>query len=250
MADNPTGPANAPASGGSPNAASPAPAGGADFSKVMERLEALDKTLQTKAGQWDNLRSLHDKQMTELRQILQSGATGKTRDVEDDGSGNAAPAARPDAPRSITARELATMRDNAILKFRLENPDWQEYWADIEAIGSDQAKSRRFVRYQTDPDTGELVPDFYASLADIRDHVELQRGRAARSAADPASRQAAETKGQAKADASAIGGAPVNVPDTTSADWKKLSYDEKVRKLAEAGVFAVDPTDPPGALRG
>ena len=172
---------------------------------------------------------------------------GAARQEDDDGAAAAAPVA---TGRPIGARELAAQRDNAIIKFRMEHPDWNEYWKDIEAIGSDSAKARPFVRYTSDPETGELIPDFYASLVDIRSHLELQRLRTAQAAANPANKQDAATRGQARADAGAIGGSAASIPsDAFGPDFQKLSYNDKVKRLVELGVIEVDPRDPPEALR-
>ena len=249
MADNPTGPATATVSGGSPTTTgSPAPASDPSLKDILATVKTLSETFAKKSGEWDNLRSLHDRQMTEIRQAMAGKGGGAARQEADDDE--ATPAASAGAPRPVSARELAAMRDNAIIKFRMEHPDWNEYWKDIEAIGSDSAKARPFVRYTSDPETGELIPDFYASLVDIRSHLELQRLRTAQAAANPANKQDAATRGQARADAGAIGGSAASIPsDAFGPDFQKLSYNDKVKRLVELGVIEVDPRDPPEALR-
>ena len=251
MAENANAPATASASGGTPGTpGSATPAAGPSINEVLATVKTLSESFTKKAGEWDNLRSLHDRQMTEIRQALAGKGNGAARQEDDDGGGGAAPASAAGGPRAISARELAAMRDNAIMKFRMENPDWNEYWKDIEAIGSDTAKARPFVRYTSDPDTGDLIPDFYASLVDIRSHLELQRLRTAQAAANPANQQDALARGQARADAGAIGGSAASIPsDAFGPDFQKLSYNEKVKKLVEMGVIEVDPRDPPEALR-
>jgi hypothetical protein len=250
MADNPNGPATAPASGGTPGTTpSTAPAGEPSLKEVMATVKTLTDAFTKKSGEWDNLRSLHDRQMTEIRNALSGKGGGGTRQEETDG-GESAAAPAPAAGRPITARELGQMRDTAILKFRGEFPDWQEYWKDIEDIGSDAVKSRRFVRYTTDPETGEMLPDFHASLVDIREHLELQRTRAAKAAANPANQASEAAKNQARADAGAIGGSAASIPpDALGPDFKKLPYNEKIKKLYELGLLDIDPSDPPEALR-
>lgn len=249
MPDNANAPGTATAGGGSPETAGKgAPASEPSIKDVLATVKTLTESFTKKASEWDNLRSLHDRQMTEIRQAIAGKGSGGTRQEDDDGGG--APAVPAGAPRPISARELAAQRDNAIIKFRMEHPDWNEYWKDIETIGSDATKARPFVRYTTDPETGELVPDFYASLVDIRSHLELQRLRTAQAAANPANKQAELVKGQARADAGAIGGSAASIPsDAFGPEFQKLSYNEKVKKLVELGVIEVDPRDPPEALR-
>lgn len=248
MADNPNGPAPAPASGGTPGTTGqPAPAAEPSLKDVLATVRELTTTFTTKAKEWDNLRSMHDRQMTEIRSLIGGkGGNGTTGQEPEEPSGSAAPA----SGRPITARDLEMQRDNAILKFRGDFPDWGEYWKDIEAIGSDAAKAKPFIRYKNDPDTGELLPDFYSSLVDIRNSIELQRHRAARAAENPANKQANAVKGQARADAGAIGGSPASIPpDALGADFKALSYNDKIKKLYELGLLDVDPNDLPEALR-
>lgn len=251
MADNPTGPATAPVSGGSPaTAGAAAPAAEPSLKEVLESVKALRTGFESEKTARENLRSLHDRQMTELRNLVVGGKAGGTARQGDEGG---EPAAQPatGGARSISARELAMQRDNAILRFRQDHPDWQEYWADIETIGSDAAKSRRFVRYAVDPDSGELTPDFYSSLVDIREHLELQRHRAAKAATDPATQQANRNNAQARADAATIGGAAASIPtDALGPDFQKLPYNEKIKRLYAAGLLDIDPNDPPEALRG
>lgn len=244
MADNANAPAIAPASDGSTGQGAANDA--ADLKTILASVKTLQETFTKKSSEWDNLRSLHDRQMTELRTSIGKG-NGRTRQEDED---DAPPAAAAGAPRPISAREIAAQRDNAIIKFRMEHPDWQEYWNDIEAIGSDGAKARPFVRYTNDPETGELTPDFYSSLVDIRNHLELQRLRTSKEAASPAGVASAINKGQAKADASAIGGSAASIPaDAFGADYAKLPYNDKVKRLYELGLLDVDPTDLPEALR-
>ena len=243
MAENANAPAIAPASDGSTGQGAANDA--ADLKTILASVKTLQETFTKKSSEWDNLRSLHDRQMTELRTSIGKG-NGRTSQEDDD----PAPVAAAGSPRPISAREIAAQRDNAIIKFRMEHPDWQEYWNDIEAIGSDSAKARPFVRYTNDPDTGELMPDFYSSLVDIRSHLELQRLRTSKEAASPAGAASAINKGKAKADASAIGGSAASIPsDALGADYAKLSYNDKVKRLYELGLLDVDPADLPEALR-
>lgn len=243
MADNPKGPDNAATGGGSSQAPAPAPALGAE-SQILNRLEALGKKFEESDSRWTNLRSLHDRQMTELRQMLEARANAGQDAGSTDGD-----AASPER-RGVDPYELAEMQERAIRDFKQDHPDWQTYWADIEAIGQDEAKSRPFVHLKRSRDGG-YVPDYYASLAHIREHVELQRLRQAKANADPAAQAAQQNANQAKADAGAIGGSGASIPDDTftSDAWKGLSYDEKVKKLVEMGMLEIDPRDPPGALR-
>ena len=249
MPENANAPGTATAGGGQPDkAGSPAPASDPSLKDILATVKTLSDNFAKKSGEWDNLRSLHDRQMTEIRQAMAGKGGGAARQESDDDE--AAPATPAGAPRPVSARELAAMRDNAIIKFRMEHPDWNEYWKDIEAIGSDGTKARPFVRYTSDPETGELIPDFYASLVDIRSHLELQRLRTAQAAASPANKQDAATRGQARADAGAIGGSAASIPsDAFGPDFQKLSYNDKVKRLVELGVIEVDPRDPPEALR-
>jgi hypothetical protein len=250
MPDNANAPGTATTSGGSSGTTgSTTPAADPSLKDILATVKTLTETFTKKSSEWDNLRSLHDRQMTEIRQAMAGKGGGGTRKEDDDGEGAAA-ASTAGGPRPISARELAAQRDNAIIKFRMEHPDWNEYWKDIEAIGSDAAKARPFVRYMSDPETGELLPDFYASLVDIRSHLELQRLRTAQAEANPASKQAKLDKGQARADAGAIGGSAASIPsDALGPDYQKLPYNEKVKRLVELGVIEVDPNDPPEALR-
>jgi hypothetical protein len=205
----------------------------------MKRLDDLVKTQE-------NQRSLHDRQMTDIRQAMTTSArpdSGADEDAGDDGSGEPTP------KRGMTPQEIGDMRDRAITEFKVNHPDWSKYWEKIEAIGSDPKLAPKFLRYKTNLDTGDLVPDFSASLSDIREHIEMQDLRKQVEDANPANQQAARDTNQARADASAIGGAPASIPEDALASFKTLPYNEKVKKLAEWGVIDVDPSDPPEALR-
>jgi hypothetical protein len=149
----------------------------------------------------------------------------------------------------MTPGQIADMRDRAITSFKVDHPDWAEYWERIEVIGSDPKLAPKFLRYKSNPDTGDLVPDFYASLSDIREHVEMQDLRKQVSDANPANLQADKDTNQAKSDASAIGGAPASIPEDALAGFKDLPYNEKVKKLVEWGVITPDANDLPEALR-
>ena len=240
MADNSKEPVIAPVSGGSPEPnkeGAPAPAS-LETDKIMKRLDDLVKTQE-------NQRSLHDRQMGEIQRVMQTGARpdgGATEDGGDDGSGEPAP--KP----GMTPGQIADMRDRAITSFKVDHPDWAQYWERIEEIGSAK-EAHKFLRYKSDPDTGDLVPDFYASLSDIREHVEMQDLRKQVSDADPANLQAGKDTNQARSDASAIGGAPASIPEDAYKAIKDLPYNEKIKKLVELGIIDIDPNDPPEALR-
>ena len=240
MADNANAPASAPVGGGSPEPnkeGTPVPAS-LDTDKIMKRLDDLAKTQ-------DNQRSMHDRQMTAIQTAMEASArpaSGATEDDGDDGSGEAAP--KP----GLTPRQIADMRDTAITSFKVNHPDWQKYWERIEEIGSAK-EAHKFLRYKSDPDTGDLVPDFYASLSDIREHIEMQDLRKQVDDANPANKQADNDTNQARSDANAIGGAPASIPEDALAAFQALSYNDKVKKLAEIGAFTPDPNDLPEALR-
>jgi hypothetical protein len=244
MADTPTkdGPASATGGEGQSEKGGTAAPAGVTSEQILERLEALDK-------KQDNFRSLHDRQLDDIRRSMTASRSTGQDDYGDgdDGSGDApARSARP----KMTQRELLDMRDRSITKFKVDHPDWQEYWQDIEEIGGDTARSKRFVRYSSDPDTGELIPDFYASLVDIREHVETQRLRKKLEDGTPENQQASEQANQARSDAAAIGGSPASLPkEVLGEDFKKLPYNEKIKKLAALGLLDYDPSDPPEALR-
>lgn len=244
MADNLEKPAIAPVSDGSPNPETTpaAPAAGAiDAGEIIKRLDALAKTQE-------NQRSLHDRQMTAIQQAINAARTRPTGEVDEDGgegdAGDAAP------KQGLTAGQIADMLARATTDFKVNHPDWTKYWPEIEAIGADPMKARNFLRYKADPDTGELVQDFYASLVDIRGSIEMQRLRKQVEDANPANKDATGNTDQAKADASAIGGAPASIPqEVLGKDYKNLTYNEKVKKLVELGLIDVDPKDLPEALR-
>jgi len=240
VADNSNEPANAPVGGGSPDpnkAGAPAPAS-LDTDKIMKRLDDLVKTQ-------DNQRSLHDRQMNEIRTAMQTSARPDSGADGDDGVDDSGdPAPKP----GMTPGQIADMRDHAITDFKVNHPDWAKYWERIETIGSAK-DAQKFLRYKTNPDTGDLVPDFYASLSDIREHIEMQDLRKQVADADPANQQADKDTNQARADASAIGGAPASIPEDALVGFKALSYNDKVKKLHEWGIFTMDPNDPPEALR-
>lgn len=248
-ADKSKDPATATTSGGSSDSQSNATGDAASKGtpvtgeqKILERLEAMSK-------QHENFRSLHDRQLTEIRQGMAATGAGKRGNSEDDLDPEDAGDTTSGGKRKLSAGDIATMRDNAITRFKVDHPDWKDYWTGIEEIGSSQAKAKRFVRYTPDPDTGDLVPDFYASLVDIREHLEVQTLRKKMEDASEAGQQANRDTNQAKADAAAIGGSPASIPEDALAEFKTLSYADKVKKLAEWGVIDVDPRDPPEALR-
>jgi hypothetical protein len=247
MADNPggVGPANA-AGGGEQSGGSGSAPASLDPQKIMERLEALSKNVETFAKTQENLRSLHDRQMTELRQTMQAARQTRQDDGDDGDDGTGGDAPKP----GLTTGQLTNLRDSAITKFKVDHKDWDSYWKDIEAVGSDPEKSRRFVRYKADPDTGELVPDFYTSLVDIKEHIEMQRLRKQIEDSQSENQQAQDAANQARSDAGAIGGSPASIPAEIAGDeFKKLPYNEKVRKLVKLGLIDFDPKDPPEALR-
>lgn len=246
MADNPNGPANAPASGGSPETkpAGSATGGDVDAKAILARLEALDKRFVSFDEQHKNLRSLHDRQMDELRAQLSAGRSGNARQDEGDDT-NAASA--DNRGQSGAGFDIEREQDYAVTKFRVEFPDWQKYWDKISAIGGDRDRARPYVRYKKDSRTGELVPDFYQSLVDIRKDLELQALREANASAGAGGQAQTDFNAQAKADAGAIGGAAASIPDDV--DWNALSYDDKIKMLYKTNPELFDPNNLPEALR-
>lgn len=235
MADNANAPASA-APGATPAQASVG--NGNDTSAILTRLEAIDKSTKEAAKAAaeartysDNLRSLHDRQFQEIRAAIARG------NPTTDGEGETQSAPARSAPSSY---DLRREQDFALIKFRQENTDWQDYWDDITAITSDAVKSAPHVRYNPD---GSV--DFYASLNDVRSAVELTRLRAKKADYDAAQKDQDRLKSTSRRDAT-ISGSGAS-PSEGAIDLTGISADDMLRK----GLLNdhLDPNDLPEALR-
>ena len=235
MPDNANAPGSAATSATSPQADA---TNGNDTSAILKRLEANDKSTREAAKAAaeartysDNLRSLHDRQFQEIRAAIARGNS------TDNGEGEVQPAATRSAPSSY---DLRREQDFALIKFRQENTDWQDYWEDITAITSDSVKSAPHVRYNPDG-----TVDFYASLNDVRSAVELTRLRAKKADYDAAQKDQERLKSTSRRDAT-ISGSGAS-PSEGAIDIAGMSADDMLRK----GLLNdhLDPNDLPEALR-
>jgi len=62
---------------------SPAPASDPSLKDILATVKTLSETFTKKSGEWDNLRSLHDRQMTEIRQAMAGKGGGAARLLDD-----------------------------------------------------------------------------------------------------------------------------------------------------------------------
>lgn len=253
MPDNvtPT-PGSAPAGAGQPNAGN-APAASGDAGKgapdatiLAARLEAVERALKQRDDQILNLRSLHDRQMNELRASLRgrpaSAGAGRTRDVaptaetEPDDTYYEAPASR-----GTEAVDPALEQDIALIKFRQLHPDWNEYWNDMAPVLSDPTKAAPFAIIGAN---GRV--DYYRSIVYLKDTLERDRLRKMKAEFDQARATAGDTRAALKTDAviSGQGAATVETPD-----FSKMDQKEKMQWLYKNMPELFDPDDLPSSLR-
>jgi|SRR5712671_489381 len=258
MPDNPNGPGSAPASASSPTpgqgtaaatgAASPGSPGATD---PNARLEALIRSVDALTTNQQNLRSLHDRQMNDLRQLLTprpgNGTVARQPDPDPShyGPGNGSAVAPPPDPGF--ARDPYEEQDIALIKFRQLNSDWQDYWPEMEPILQDPVRAAPFAIYRLDARTGQSVVDYYRSVEYLKNMLERDRLRKQKTEFDAARSAGNANNAAARRDA-AISGQGASAPDT-GPDWAKLSHDEKLRKLYELQPDLFDENDLPAALR-
>lgn len=254
MPDNPNGPGNAAASGSQPTGQA-APASGeagkgaapAGDSALTARLETLERTLAAERAERANLRSLHDRQMNDLR--TQLGLRNGGESHAGAGRGTVAGASADtddDAPRGRRGVSDHIRQKMALIDFRQTNPDWADYWKDMQPILSDPTKAAPFAVMMVDPDSGETVVDYDRSLVYLKTVIERDRLRAARAEIDQARASATENRGARRTDATISGqgatgeGAP---------DFSKMSRKEKLEYLFKTQPDLFDPNDLPAELR-
>lgn len=232
MADNteqvPAG--SAPQSAGSGATPAPSQAGDKDISE--QRLKDLESKLLETRKYADNLRALHDRQMNEIRQQLQS-----PRSNGQEGSMPTPTFAQP----TMNADMDAERQERAVIRFRQENPDWPDYWPKITEITSDPTKAAPYVYYKPD---GTI--DYFRSLKAVREDLELTELRARKAELDKAQEEQESQRAALLRDAT-ISGSSATSPQEI--EWGKLSTNEKTRKLVELGLVDYDPEDPPESMR-
>ncbi len=251
MPDNANAPGSAPAGAGQPNAGQASPAGGAAGSgtapakdPLTARLESLANTVETIAKSQTELRSLHDRQMNELRSTLTATAARRpaartATDIDDDDDGGAAGNGRGNV------RDPEFEQDVALIKFRQLNPDWADYWPEMEPILLDRTRAAPFAVYR-----GSGQVDFYRSIQAVRDHLELLKLRKSKTDFDASRTNADATRATLKRDAAISGSGAASIEDIP--DWSRLTPREKMRKAYELGFITdaeIDMENPPEALR-
>lgn len=227
------------ASGAAPDGNEPMPA----WAKT------LLNTVETYRGEQANLRSLHDRQMNELRAALTSPARRAGRVAASDAAsgddpnagGNGEVAARANGHRNPVLEEQM-----ALIEFRQLNPDWQDYWADMAPILADSAKAAPFVIIDA-----EGMVDYRRSLALVKSTLELERLRKRQAEFDQSRATSNAGREAARRDATISGGGATGAKTLPEimAQVANLTGDERTRKLYEIAPELFDPDDLPSALR-
>lgn len=246
MPDNPSGPGSAAASAGSQSGGQGSTAGGAAGSSNAsrdphtERLEALTRTVESSVKEQANFRSLVDRQLNELRSTFQR------QPVRSAGAAGSDPNSDPGSRDDRRVRmDPYFEQELALVKFRQLNSDWNDYWTEMEPILQDQHKAAPYVVQRADPETGEAIVDYYASLQNLRDKLELERLRKRRTEFDEARRGNEQRREDMRRQATISGGGSAPLGETVNLD--DLSPEDMVEK----GLLNdfIDPNDPPRGRR-
>lgn len=250
MPDNvPSTPGSATSSAGSTTTGQAAPAGqgtAGQGAPVPDPAEARLKALIAEAitplvTKQENLRSLHDRQMQELRQtvLLPRPTNGgdATRATADPAYGPTA-GAPPPAP---SMRDQYMEQDLALIKFRQLHPDWADYWQEMEPILNDRDKAAPFAIYR--PDTSI---DYYRSIEYLKHSIERSR-LLKRQQEFEQSRANAEANRETTRRDAVVSGQSASTVDM--AEWSKLSRKEKMQRLYKERPDLFDPEDLPEDLR-
>ena len=256
MPDNPNGPGSAATGAGQSSTGQTAPASGGAGSTapgapltLTAREEALIRAASEAAiapyrAEQANLRSLHDRQMNELRESVRSRSAAASGDGVSRGRMEASADPEPPISRSrLSSRQEQTV---ALIEFRQLHPDWADFWPEMEPIITDPVKAAPYAIVGTDPDTGEPYVDYRRSLEYIKTVLERDRLRKLKADFDQSRASGTATRDAARRDAMISG---QGATGGEAVDWSKLSADEKVQKLYETAPELFDPNDLPSALR-
>jgi len=220
----------------------PANAGTTSVEELNTRLAESERLRQKSDDNYAQLRTLQGRQATELaaaRQRLaaaQPPAAGQTTNA-DGTPAQAQHAANPAAGK--TPQEL--LRD-ASVDFKLDNPDWKDYWADMTTILDDPVKVQEAVVY-----TQEGAVDFPRSLQKAKDTIVSQKLATAQAEGKEIKAQASTNRTNAKRDA-VISGSGASAQPTT-VDMEALRNDPDALRALMVQQGLLDPSDPPAFTR-
>jgi hypothetical protein len=138
-----------------------------------------------------------------------------------------------------TPQEL--LRDAGI-DFKLDNPDWKEYWADMTALLDDPVKVQEAVVY-----TQEGAVDFPRSLKKAKDTIVSQKLAQAQAEGKEIKAAATTNRTNAKRDAVISGSGAAAAP--TTVDLEALRQDPEALRALMIQQGLLDPMDPPAFTR-
>jgi len=138
-----------------------------------------------------------------------------------------------------TPQEL--LRD-ASVDFKLDNPDWKDYWANMTALLDDPVKVQEAVVY-----TQEGAVDFPRSLQKAKDTIVAQQLAKAQAEGKEIKAQANTNRTNAKRDAVISGSGAAAAPTTVDIDALRNDPEALRALMIQQGLL--DPTDPPAFTR-
>ncbi len=251
-ADNvtPTPAATTPTAGATPvagavNPAAPitpaVPAAVPTVEELNTRLTESERLRKQSDDNYAQLRTLQGRQATELastRQRLaaaQPPAAGQPANAD----GTPAPAQPNPVASGKTPQEL--LRE-ASIDFKLDNPDWKDYWTNMTDILDDPVKVQEAVVY-----TQEGAVDFPRSLQKAKDTIVSQKLAEAQAEGKVIKAEASTNRTNAKRDAVISGSGAAVAP--TVVDMETLRNDPDALRALMVQQGLLDPSDPPSFTR-
>lgn len=236
MADTVETPASATQSVGSVTGGTPAAdKGEAAPSELETRMATLTEQNEKILKQMGEQRSFHDRQMTEMRAVVNASRSAPETTVDE---GTEQTQQQP----KLSAREVQRDIDMALMKIRQSDPTWGEYEADVFAITADGAKAAPFKIVDAQGNV-----DFHASLLRIKEHIEALRTRASVQEAADAKTKADATRVAARGQAHISGGGAAMPVDNKA--FESMNYKEKLKFLKDNAPELFDERDLPESLR-
>lgn len=219
------------------------PAAGPSNDELRTQLEVERSERQKLEKSLAGIRSLQDRRDQDYRRALseltrRSNSATDSTDYALESASSSAPAADADLKPWLAALE----ERQGLTQFKLDNPDWRDYWEDLESVWKDPQRAAQIGAYV--PGTERV--DIYRTLQNAKTQVEVIRLRKAQEEAKTVRESARSDQAamKAKATISGVGAsAEEEALDIGDLDAKKM------RELAAKGIIEIDPANPPSFMR-